>query len=157
MAGLAAVLMILNWSYLATGGQSLGLAIFASGAVIIWPILVIALYWQSRRGAVTVDAEGLTVRRSFGLRVRMRWGDIEGVRVVTLRNQGAYTSLKAKISGVDADRRVVAIKLHRPLRPSLIPTVWATGAKRFPPGVRSLTLDVESPGELVQAASRWIG
>jgi hypothetical protein len=149
--------MILNWLYLATGGQSLGLAISASAAIIIWPTLVTLLYRHTRSGAVTLDADGLVVRRSFGSRVRMRWGDIEAVRTATLRDQGAYSRFKAKIGGVDVDRRVVEIALRRPLRPNLIPTAWATDARRFPSAIRSLTLEVSSPDELVQAASGWIG
>lgn len=152
----AGVLMIVNWSYLATGGQSLRLAIFASAAIIIWPTLIVLFYRRSRVGAVTVDADGLIVRRSFGSRVRMRWGDIEAVRTSTLGDRGVYTRIKVKISGVRADRPVVQVDLRRPLRPNLIPTSWATDAKRFPSRIRSLTLDVGSPDELVKAASSWI-
>ncbi|HYM16765.1 MAG TPA: hypothetical protein VEZ14_14530 [Dehalococcoidia bacterium] len=149
--------MILNWLYFASGGQSLGLAIFAAAAIVIWSASVILLYRHSRGGVVTVDADGLVVSRSFGSRVRMRWGDVEAVRTATLRDAGAYARLKAKIGGVDVDRRVVDIKLRRALRPTLIPTAWATDAKGVSFGIRSLTLDVSSPDELVRAASGRIG
>jgi len=148
--------MILNWLYFMTGGQNLGLAIFASAAIAFWPTSIILLYRYSRRGAVIVDADGLVVRRSFGSMVRMHWGDIEVVRIITLRDAGVYSRLKARVGGVDPDRRVVQIKLRRALRPSLMPTAWVTGANGFPSAIRSLMLDVRSPDEFVEAASDWI-
>ncbi len=125
--------------------------------VIAMSVVFVAGAWRMSRGVVEVTDERLELRIP-GDQQSIRWTDVVGAQVRTIADLNIFDRILATLAGTHHDRRLIEVRLRRPIRLPFLP--WqkagpdAIGLPSFP--MKVLRLYVSEPEGLELAINAQV-